>query len=52
MEHYAAKGVDTKWEVQKRCLAKYGTEAEKRLGWMEKWKRVPSSPEAEAEQQQ
>ena len=50
--HYAAKGFDSKWQVQSRCLAKYGTEEEKRQGWLREWKKVPKSPEAEAEHQQ
>ena len=37
MEHYATKGIDSKWSIQKRCCQKYAADEEKRQDWMKPW---------------
>ena len=42
LEHYATKGVDSKWEVQKRCCNKYAANRALRQDWMAPWLRMKS----------
>ena len=37
LEHYATRGIDSQWEVQKRCCVKYAGDEEKRQEWMAPW---------------
>ena len=45
MGHYATKGIDSKWQVQSRCCAKYAADPELRKSWMEPWLAQQARPE-------
>ena len=37
MEHYATKGIDSKWNIQKRGCQKYAQDEGKHQEWMKPW---------------
>ena len=37
LEHYAAKGVDSAWQVQERCCVKYAANPDLSQPWMKPW---------------
>ena len=43
LEHYAAKGVDSAWQVQERCCVKYAANPDLTQPWMEPWLKMKES---------